>query len=231
MIREVTKINLPQTSNVDVRTKHSFFKKCIQISESALMMESKFGRYIVDGKKKYTLTTSKNHVSIEDFSDKPKMGAVEVMVGNELFWINVTIWAKIFKLSEDTPCNLSKPNLNEVDTITNRQYWLYKNKIYWENDLLDSETLKLLLDDKLAKQRRKIERLQSGAKKPSRISISSEVKQFVWNRDNGACVDCGSNLNLEFDHIIPVSKGGSNTARNIQLLCETCNRIKGDDIA
>ncbi len=60
--------------------------------------------------------------------------------------------------------------------------------------------------------------------------ISPEVKNAVWQRDRGKCVQCGSNKNLEFDHIIPVSKGGSNTARNIQLLCENCNRSKRDNI-
>ena len=42
--------------------------------------------------------------------------------------------------------------------------------------------------------------------------------------------DCGSRERLEFDHIIPVSKGGSNTARNLELRCETCNRQKGATI-
>jgi len=31
---------------------------------------------------------------------------------------------------------------------------------------------------------------------------------------------------LEYDHIIPVSRGGSNTARNIELRCEARNRRK-----
>lgn len=60
--------------------------------------------------------------------------------------------------------------------------------------------------------------------------ISQEVKDLVWNRDGGKCVECGSNENLEFDHIIPHSKGGANTYRNIQLLCERCNRSKSDRI-
>jgi 5-methylcytosine-specific restriction endonuclease McrA len=32
---------------------------------------------------------------------------------------------------------------------------------------------------------------------------------------------------LEYDHIIAVANGGSNTVRNIELRCETCNRKKG----
>ena len=60
--------------------------------------------------------------------------------------------------------------------------------------------------------------------------ISEEVKDAVWIRDQGKCTQCGSNENLEFDHIIPFSKGGANTKRNIQLLCEPCNRIKSDRI-
>lgn len=60
--------------------------------------------------------------------------------------------------------------------------------------------------------------------------ITQEVKDKVWNRDGGKCVECGSNQNLEFDHIIPFSKGGANTYRNLQLLCESCNRSKSDSI-
>ncbi|MFA5223626.1 MAG: HNH endonuclease [Candidatus Omnitrophota bacterium] len=63
-----------------------------------------------------------------------------------------------------------------------------------------------------------------------RKPISDEVKMYVWQRDGGKCVKCGSKESLEYDHIIPFSKGGSSTERNIQLLCEKCNRSKRDDI-
>ena len=61
-------------------------------------------------------------------------------------------------------------------------------------------------------------------------TISQDVKDRVWNRDGGSCVQCGSNQNLEFDHIIPYAKRGANTYRNIQLLCEPCNRSKSAKI-
>ena len=61
--------------------------------------------------------------------------------------------------------------------------------------------------------------------------IPAAVKLAVWRRDMGKCCTCGSRERLEYDHIIPVSKGGSNTERNVQLLCEKCNREKSARIA
>ncbi len=61
--------------------------------------------------------------------------------------------------------------------------------------------------------------------------IPTFVKQFVWKRDKGRCVRCGSPDNLHFDHIIPYSKGGSSlVAENIQLLCARHNLAKRDKI-
>lgn len=62
-----------------------------------------------------------------------------------------------------------------------------------------------------------------------RQPIPKEVQREVWQRDQGKCIECGSKENLEFDHIIPVVRGGGNTARNLQLLCEKCNRRKTDN--
>jgi HNH endonuclease len=63
-----------------------------------------------------------------------------------------------------------------------------------------------------------------------REKITKETMNLVWRRDEGKCVDCGSKEKLEFDHIIPLSKGGASTYRNLQILCERCNRRKHDNI-
>ncbi|MFI5781859.1 TerD family protein [Nocardia sp. NPDC051570] len=60
-----------------------------------------------------------------------------------------------------------------------------------------------------------------------RRSIPPELKAQVWQRDGGHCVDCGATHYLEFDHIIPHSRGGATSAANLQILCRACNRAKG----
>jgi hypothetical protein len=68
-------------------------------------------------------------------------------------------------------------------------------------------------------------------RRPERVyrreRIPQRVRHEVWRRDRGACVDCGSREHLEFDHIIPVSRGGATTVRNLELRCARCNGRKG----
>ena len=62
-------------------------------------------------------------------------------------------------------------------------------------------------------------------------NIPTEVRQKVWYRDNGKCQICGSKQNLQYDHIIPFSRGGSSLVREkIQLLCDRHNIEKRDKI-
>jgi hypothetical protein len=74
------------------------------------------------------------------------------------------------------------------------------------------------------------EYLRQGYRKVPAASryISNPVKEEVFARDGGQCVKCGSTRDLQFDHVIPHTRGGSRNTANIQLLCGDCNRAKSN---
>jgi hypothetical protein len=118
--------------------------------------------------------------------------------------------------------------------------WLYQDAIYGitgSTGTYTEQELKLLILEYVDKERRKFEQLKNKFSDKNskeltydRLRIPEKVRIAVWRRDQGRCVRCGSRENLEYDHIVPISKGGSNTERNIELLCQNCNRTKSDQI-
>ena len=60
----------------------------------------------------------------------------------------------------------------------------------------------------------------------ARVRVPDNVRVAVFVRDGGRCRRCRSATNLELDHLIPVSKGGSSDESNLQTLCRRCNRRK-----
>lgn len=56
-------------------------------------------------------------------------------------------------------------------------------------------------------------------------------KKALYGEQAGNCEGCGEHFqiqNLEVDPIVPRSKGGTDHIENLQLLCGSCNRIKGN---
>lgn len=63
--------------------------------------------------------------------------------------------------------------------------------------------------------------------------IPFKIKMRVVRRDNYTCQHCSEHLRddkVEFDHIIPISKGGSSEENNIRLTCYKCNRDKTNKV-
>jgi 5-methylcytosine-specific restriction endonuclease McrA len=70
---------------------------------------------------------------------------------------------------------------------------------------------------------------------PTVRSIPAQIRKAVHDRDGGQCAHryengrrCPNKAKLEFDHIVPVAKGGRTTIDNLRLLCRAHNQYAAD---
>lgn len=116
-----------------------------------------------------------------------------------------------------------------------RVLWTMHDCFYWEDEGLDVDDVRALIHQR---ERRSQQRLQTArslmnadeAGRPTRVPIPTELRRAVFERDGGRCVECGSNFDLQYDHLLPVAHGGATTLENLQLLCADCNRRKSDSL-
>ena len=118
------------------------------------------------------------------------------------------------------------------DSRDERAYALYRGTVWSCARELEPEQWSLLADRFIEQEDVELAAaLAGGESSLTRERISTAVRRAVWIRDQGKCARCGSRERLEYDHIVPESRGGGNTERNVELLCEVCNRAKSDAIA
>ncbi len=71
---------------------------------------------------------------------------------------------------------------------------------------------------------------------PRRTDIDAPIpyrqnKHVLFGQQEGLCAGCRGDFPFklfEVDHKVPQSRGGTDHLENLQLLCSSCNRIKGD---
>ncbi len=69
--------------------------------------------------------------------------------------------------------------------------------------------------------------------KKQRSSLPPALRYKIIKRDRQTCTSCGArapDVELEVDHIIPVSKGGTDEEDNLTTKCIPCNRGKSDKV-
>lgn len=119
----------------------------------------------------------------------------------------------------------------------------FSKKIFFKRQL-QIEIDKLLGDYEFADSTPKIKYEERELSKMSlfeidriKPEIAKKIKNEVFENhtnENGqfVCIKCKKHSKhkalFQIDHIIPMSKGGLTTIDNLQLLCRTCNLIKGD---
>ncbi len=103
------------------------------------------------------------------------------------------------------------------------------------SDYLLNEDFDLLNDFENRKAASIIRIIHSGINKKKkkenskRRKFSYNERVSVFDRDGSKCLCCGESAfsELTIDHIIPLSKGGTNDFDNLQTLCDKCNFEKG----
>ena len=73
--------------------------------------------------------------------------------------------------------------------------------------------------------------------KSERSKMTNKLRFSILQRDNFTCQYCGDSkihngddVELEVDHILPVSKGGKTEIANLITACRECNQGKKDEI-
>jgi len=65
--------------------------------------------------------------------------------------------------------------------------------------------------------------------KSKRIHFRNSIKNEVYERSGGKCGICGKDVlydDCTIDHIIPLSRGGTNDISNLRCACSSCNKLK-----
>lgn len=80
------------------------------------------------------------------------------------------------------------------------------------------------------------DRYRAHCRNRAALKLSAEGKHTaeqvtsIYAKQNGLCNYCKAHLNGKYhaDHIIPLTRGGTNYASNIQCLCPSCNMSKSN---
>lgn len=160
-------------------------------------------------------------------------GQLEITVGSD-YWQTAKIWT-----AEELKASLDQSSDFPVSFVGDgfKTLWRFDWNWYWADEELDADEVHAILVARRVRAKKSIDRAKSIAgmavdppKNNLRGHIAADLRQVIWMRDGGACTICGSKVELQFDHIIPVSMGGATTEENLQILCGPCNRTKGSSV-
>ena len=154
-------------------------------------------------------------------------------------WLTLTVGKQVYRVAKIDRDEFQTMAAEEnrapvaVGRVGERTYWWFQHRFFSDNDGLSQSEIYALLTTRQQRDQQRIAIAQATVsvggtpQSSSRGAIPDDVKQYVWARDGGHCRSCGSGVELQFDHVIPIALGGSSAADNLQVLCGPCNRRKG----
>lgn len=126
-------------------------------------------------------------------------------------------YVNVMKIKVKDELNIRKDILNQLKGFEEQFIrWAAKERISYEADIDDEfkEFKKIYIDKRIYKKNCK---------------LWKQISKTIFERDHYKCKYCGQvGGKLEVDHIIPISKGGTNSLSNLTTSCRKCNRQKKD---
>lgn len=147
-----------------------------------------------------------------------------------------------YKRGSCKECVRRKNARHRVDNPNYHRKWKKKNPEYyreWQENNPDymrlyNEKWREENPDKLRRATKRWRKNNPGyghkrrvQKKENGGNFTADEWEMVCEYYNYRCLACGKKKSLTADHVIPVSRGGSNDISNIQPLCKRCNSSKG----
>jgi 5-methylcytosine-specific restriction endonuclease McrA len=119
----------------------------------------------------------------------------------------------------------------KFDEWVEQRQWQIKNCRTLSNEFdfagYIANRAKLKLDLNIKHYEKAVQRSQAAKLRRSRKNFSKAEFKKIGERNGYKCMFCGTHQDLELDHIVPFSKGGTDEIENLQLLCKKCNISKG----
>lgn len=115
--------------------------------------------------------------------------------------------------------------------LEQNERWRRENKEYCAK--LARQRYHLNIEGSREQSRRRQQRRRASLYNAPGNGLDSDGLSQKWRGQNGQCWHCGEPLDesdYHLDHLIPLSRGGTNESRNIVLSCPYCNDSKGDKL-
>lgn len=128
-------------------------------------------------------------------------------------------------------------NENEIIKIYFNKKLYFKQQLQKQIDILENPEDYLNEESECIEEKRELEKLTIHEIERVNPKKAKEIKdkvyyKFIDLKGNYYCKNCGYKSKykglFQIDHIKPMAKGGLTIISNLQLLCTTCNKIKGD---
>lgn len=135
-------------------------------------------------------------------------------------------------------CKVSWTKKQDCEECLKEKYKISAKKTYLKfrprnlaNDKLDPRVKEYQKAYRSSEHGKQVRRVSNSRRRAVKVTTASPTIDtyihFLHSKTDSKCPYCPSTDNLSIDHILPLSRGGTHTEDNVELVCLPCNIRKG----